>query len=135
MGDLPDSLLTTRAGVPLLWGQGEVAAFGDLAAGRDPVRYVVGSDGHRVPPGRVKVWVGLPGFPGPLARLRMGPVFLAEEVMPWVVSHLARPQLRRPIEATTVTAIESARDLRPATVVAEEHGVSVASVYRIWMRR
>lgn len=51
--------------IPELWGIAEIA--GAFAIGRDVVHY------HK----------GRPGFPEPVARLKMGPVWLADDVRAW----------------------------------------------------
>lgn len=129
--------MTTRDGYPELWGQSEIADYADAVA--KELKYpIITADGRRIPTHRPRTWLKLPGFPEVLADLAMGPVYLAEEVAPWVDQHLRKDKVRRgrtrALDPALRTAIELDRGAMSEARAAAKHGVSSATVHRVWKR-
>lgn len=129
--------MTTRDGFPELWGVQEIADYGERIAEEhdDPV----GRDRRRVSRQRAQDWTERKGFPEPVAKLAMGPVWLAEEAAPKIEAIMEAARTgpsSTELSPQTRAAILALKDgPRGVGDVADEFGVNRSTVYRIWHGR
>lgn len=119
-----------RDELPEIWGPGEVVDFA--------LQYLKENGGATIAPSSVQRWMADDTFPEPVRTLKMGPIYLADDVGPWVIQRLAKsnvrpgsPSNRVPDELRAQIAQQQGKGVSQQQV-AERFGVSVPTVRKIW---
>lgn len=121
-----------REDIPELWGPAEVVEFTRAAVKeKDP--------GADITDRSVTRWLSLDDFPSPVVTLRMGPVYLADDVKPWVRARLAKSKLvlpgrgrRNAIPEEVKQAIIAAEPTLTQGEASARFGVAPSTVWKIW---
>lgn len=119
-----------REEIPELWGPAEVVDFAKAALReKDPEAAI-----HER---SVQRWLTLDGFPAPARTLKMGPIYLADEVKPWVYDRLSKSGIRpgrvgNALPAEMREEIMAADGQLTTAEAAAQFGVAPSTVWKIW---
>lgn len=116
--------------IPELWGPAEVVDFARTAVQEK-------TPGADISERAVQRWLTLPDFPAPAVNLKMGPVFLAEDVRPWVYGWLSRSGIRpgrvgNALPEKIREEIAAAKGRLTMAEAAATFGVALSTVSKIW---